>query len=644
MPISPSVPAASAPAPAAAGDATANASEMGRPFGRFRLLQLLGRSEHAMAWRAFDPRLAQEVMLTMPRTQPADAEALSQWLQRVKGAARLSHPNLAHVVEVGVESHWPYVAVDRALGLTLEEWLQAHPAPSPMESVGWLCQLLQGLAFAHEAGVAHGSVESFSVLISEQGVLRWVGLGVANTPSLWNEAEARSHLDTRSLQAQRSLAVQDVLTLGLLLHRLLSGEMPLGRGTLAAAVERLAPQGAEGVRLLRTTPQPLSEALRAIANRATSSQSRQRYLSARTFLRALEGWRDSETQGRGGPLAVLMDRLSSVGHLPSRRAAGRGATPSRWESLRVDEIAEQILQDMGLTLELLRQVNSAQVQGTQAAGAPPVLTVRRAVALLGMNGVRRCGTALREWPGPLQEPGAAALQEAMDRVWLAGGVAQQLAPAGYDPEVIYLVTLMQNLGRLLVHYHFADEAEQIRHLMRPTPPPTPGAPEQAGLTETTASFGVLGIDLETLGASVAKHCGLGDDMQHMMHRLSPGRPVRQPDTDVDWLRAAASAANDVVDAVTWLPSTQSGAALAAVAQRYARVLGVELRDVHDALKQARDMVRQGEAIVRGSGVPVAAVAAVAPAAVAVPAEGAPQGASLRARLLAKAARPPGTPE
>lgn len=619
---------------------SSNAQDSGRPFGRFRLLQLLGRSEHSMAWLAFDPRAAHNVMLSMPRVQPGDAQSLIDWQEGVKAASRLSHPHLAHVIEMGVESHWPYVMVDRALGLTLDEWLSANPAPSPLESVGWLCQALEGLAFAHEAGVAHGHVEAYMLLVSEQGVLRWMGLGVGSETAQEIVVDARNQMDPRTLQAQRAKATRDVLSIGVLLHRLLAGQMPLGQTEISSTLQRLPPHGSDQIRLTRNTPQPVSEALRAIANRATSGQDRQRYLNARTFLRALEGWRESETHGRGGPLLVLMDRLSSVGHLPYRTPVARSTAQwGRWESLRSDEIAEQVLQDMSLTLEMLRQVNSAQVQGSQGAGSAPVITVRRAVALMGINGVRRSTLGLREWPGPLSESAAANLLAEMDRVRLAGVVAQLLAPAGYDPEVVYTVSLLQNLGRLLAHYHFADEAEQIRHLMQPVPPTVPGSPAQPGLPEATASFGVLGVDIETLGAMVAKHWGLGDDVQHMMHRSPPGRPVRAPDTDVDWLRIVASAANEMVDSVTLLPADHRNAALAGVAQRYARVLSVDVKTLQDALKHGRDLVRKGKLIARSDARQLPEPPSGNEPSVSVdPDQAEPKQGSLRERLRAKATR------
>ena len=145
-----------------------------------------------------------------------------------------------------------------------------------------------------------------------------------------------------------------------------------------------------------TTPHPISEALRAIANRTTSAQERQRYLNARTLLRALDGWRTAEAQDTGGPLAMLLDRMRTVGHLPAMPGVGsRVARLSAKDGQHTEEIADQILQDMALSFELLRQVNSAQVQGTQMAGSGPVLTIRRAIALVGLNGIRQAASALR---------------------------------------------------------------------------------------------------------------------------------------------------------------------------------------------------------------------------------------------------------
>ena len=253
---------------------------------------------------------------------------------------------------------------------------------------------------------------------------------------------------------------------------------------------------------------------------------------------------------------------------------------------RTNELAEVVLQDLALAFEMLRWVNSVQVRGTQMAGSGPVLTIRRAIAMLGLDGVRRAALGLRDWPGPLNEGAAQALQLRFDAAKRAGRVAQALRPAGYDGEVVYLVALLQNLGRLVTAYHFPDETQQIQRLMQPLPPLQAGEPEQAGMSEQAASHAVLGTDVEGIGAAVARHWGLDDSVLHLIRRLPLATQPRGVDNDDDMLRAVASCANEAIDAVD-LPAARRPQALRRVAQRYARALRISFNDLQDALKESR---------------------------------------------------------
>lgn len=564
-----------------------------------------------MCWLVADAASGREFMLTMPREQPADAGALESWMAGVRKAAKLDHPNLAVVSDIGVQDQWPFVATERPLGITLAEWMEANPPRSPSEWVELLSPALQGLAYLHDAGAAHLDVQAYSLLINEQGRVRWIGVGAAGRthdavdggPAL----QSTARLGVSALQAQRDDAQRDVLACGVLLHRFLAGQYAFDEPDVGRAIRRLAPFGQEILRLAWTTPYPIPDALRAIVNRSTAHQERQRYHNARTLVRALDGWRQAQELDAGGPLALLLDRLHSVGHLPAMPGlAGRVASMTSLEGRHADEMAEQVLQDMALSLELLRLANSAQMRGSTLAGSGPVLAIRRSIALLGVDGVRRAANALRLWPGPLQPEGADAMQALMNQVRLAGFAAQALRPAGYDPEVVYLIVVLQNLGRLLVQYHFPDEAEQLQQLTEPAPPPPesePGTPDLPGMSEEAAANAVLGVDLDTLGAAVARHWGLGDDVLQMSRRLPLGKAVRTPDDDSEVLRATASAGNELADAIRLKPPQRAATAVAQVASRYARVLKVSGRDVREALQGARAALREGRALAADTRVP-----------------------------------------
>ncbi|WP_245478986.1 serine/threonine protein kinase [Rubrivivax rivuli] len=545
-----------------------------------QLLQLLGKSERTMAWRVADPRSGQELMLVLPRVQPADAAALERWQQTVRQASRLNHPQLAAVVETGVQDGWPYVAYDPRDSATLTEKMSARGLPG-LEAAAWITQALQGLAYAHEAGLGHHDVQPHLLLVSDSGQVRVAGLGVASEMLSVGPAAAP---EAGGLRGQREAAERDVLACGLVLYTLLCGQPALEEPDVGRVIARMPPLGRDIVRLPWTTAQPVPEPLRAIVNRATDRQERQRYRNARTLLRALEGWQRTESSNGGGPLVLLTDKLRTAGVLPaSPGGADQAARVAMMERERTIELAEAVLEDMALSFELLRLVNSAQVRGAQISGSGPVLTVRRAIAMLGLEGVRRAALALRPWPGPLNDVGAAELQRLFDRCRRAGRVALVLRPAGYDAEVVYLITLLQNLGRLVVHYHFPDEAQQIRRLMQPAPPAREGESEDPGMTEEGAAFAVLGTDIESIGAAVARYWGLDDAVLSMVRRQPVATNPRTPDTDDDLLRALGSCANEAVDALAQ-PTPRIVQGLTRVVSRYGRLFNFGVRELQAALQ------------------------------------------------------------
>ncbi len=554
-----------------------------RSFGRFQLLQLLGKSERTMAWRVSDPRSGQDLVLVLPRKQPATPQALERWIAAVRKAGRLNHPNLAPMVDNGVVDHWPFAAYDPLDAATLAERFSTKGQPGA-EVAAWAVQALDGLAFAHDAGVAHHDLQPYLVLVSDQGQVRLLGTEVALADGGADPGRGGAALDAGALAAQREAAQRDVLAFGLLMHHALAGAPALEEPDLGRALRLMPPLGREIVRLPWSMAQPVPDPLRAIVNRATDRQERQRYRNARTLVGALKGWLKTDSESGGGPLALLLDRLHTVGLLPaSPGAADRVARMALMDRERTIELAEVVLQDLALSFEMLRAVNTAQVRGGQVAGTGPVLTIRRAIAMLGMDGVRRAALSLRPWPGPLTDAGALHLRRLFDRVQRAARVAQALRPAGYDAEVVYLVTLLQNLGRLTVQYHFPEEAQQIQRLMQPAPNPKEGEPDEPGMSEEGACFAVLGTDVDALGVAVARHWGLDGSVQHMIRRHALGSSVHTPESDDEILRLTGSCANEAVDALS-RPAPLVMSALQRVIQRYGRAMGIGMRELQLALE------------------------------------------------------------
>jgi eukaryotic-like serine/threonine-protein kinase len=544
-------------------------------FGRFELRALLSKSARSLVWRVFDPRHGQELMLCMPRDKPNSAPALEHWLRMAQGAERVQHPNLAPPFEIGQVENWPYVAYDRALGETLDERLARQAAPLPIDAASWVAQLLEGLAFAHEAGHAHRDIQTASLIIDASDKVRLVGLEVAQ-----EVFPATVDFNAVTRRAVRESAEEDVLCVGLLLHRILSGKPVLEENDLQHVVQQMQPIGREMVRLGWETPHPIPDPLRAICNRATDRQLRQRYHLARSFLRALDGWRQAAAHDDGGPIVLLLDKLQRIGHLPTTTSGMHRFTGgSGFEAQHASAMSEYVLKDMALSLELVRRVNNALKQAGHQGET--ILNMQRAIQMLGLDGLQYAANALKPWPGPLAPVAAEMLRQLMARVGKAAQVAQALRPAGYDGEVVHLITVMQNLGRLLLQYHFPDDAQQIRQLMVP-PEPTEEQPNPPAMSEQAAAYAVLGCDLDALGAAVARHWGLGDELLQMIRRQPLDGAVHPPRSDADTLRLTCSLANELVDALG-LPEARRRPGVEAATRRYAKALGIGLREVMEAL-------------------------------------------------------------
>jgi HD-like signal output (HDOD) protein len=564
-----------------------------RYFGRFELRQMLGRSHASGTWLALDPRLQQEVLLCVPRAQPQNDKERDAWTQEVQAGARLKHPCLAEVLEISSHDGWPFVSYARGQSVTLAERLSAGSPPSPLEVITMVCDILEGVAYAHEGGVAHQDIGLHNLLVDKAGRARVAGLSCGLAPLAPGEVGRPNY----GRQQIRQAAERDVLMVGLLMYRLLANSPALDDADLGHAAGRI---GTEIVRLPWTTPHPVPETLRSIVNRATDRQQRQRYLNARTLLSALQGWVKTNAEDSGGPLALLLDRLNTVGALPGRLGTERALIGSlSQEALHVDDIIDIIVKNPALCWEMLRAVNVASYQSHSADDG--VTTLARSILLLGQQGVRKVLGSVRSWPGALGaqksmsgEDGSLAITE-LDKelrlTCLAGHIARLMAPFSIHDEEASLSAMSQRLGWLLILYHFPEEAAQVKRLMQPGPPssdaedstPTPG------MTMEAATGAVLGVNLDDLSIAVLKHWGFHERLLQAARPLSRSTPVRTPTTPEDTLRTVASLANEIVHTLSLDPQ-KTPPAMHQVYLRYARALGLTAKECNLTLEQAIRLV------------------------------------------------------
>lgn len=572
-------------------DTSASASKPVQSFGRFELRHQLAKTEAMLVWHALDTQLQTEVVLCLPRKRFAHAREQELWQSDATKASRLNHPRLGSTLQVGQQGAQPYVSYQLDGGMSLVERVgHGQPQVTVIDIVTWTADILDALAYAHESGLTHRDLGLASVVIDPAGHARLVGLSAAV-----NEGAPSDHLSSAALLKHRSDSELDVLMVGLLMHRLLAGMPALEEPDLHKAALRV---GLEIVRLPWTTPQPVAETLRAIVNRATDRQQRQRYLNARTLLSALEGWLKVNGKGSVDPLALFLDRINAVGHLPSRDPVEGAYVKMFAEGLRVDDVVDMMVADPAMCWELLRVVNTARHQATGTDDGTTSLS--RGIVLIGQQGLRQVCSSLRPWPGVLNaakslqgaSSGAkaeAALQKEMKLACIVALVARWLRPFNIGDDEVMVAAMSQRLGRLLILYHYPEESAQIENLMADAPSSEPGGKPTPGMSREAATGAVLGINPDDLTVAVLKYWGYPDVMLQAARPLSMSVSPRRPESQADWLVTVASMSNELAMLVDMGPEGRPKA-WAQILSRYSRATLTPQPEMMQALFKALQSV------------------------------------------------------
>ncbi|MBK6923647.1 MAG: tetratricopeptide repeat protein [Deltaproteobacteria bacterium] len=149
------------------GRALERVAAKGDVFGEYRLLDVLGQGAMGMVYRAYDPRLDRLVALKLvhPSRVGANAsQASARLVAEARALARVSHPNVLSIYDIGTEHELVYVALELVEGVDLAQWLRAGKR-SWTTIVDVFIAVASGLAAVHAAGLVHRDVKPANILV-----------------------------------------------------------------------------------------------------------------------------------------------------------------------------------------------------------------------------------------------------------------------------------------------------------------------------------------------------------------------------------------------------------------------------------------------------------------------------------------------
>ncbi len=153
----------------------------GAEVGRYKVLECIGFGGMGVVYSAYDPKLDRRVALKVLRTGPGGAEEVrrnARLLREAKAMAKLSHPNVIVVHDVGSYEERVFLAMEFVDGTTMTRWMRAHKRTwNEIREV--FIAAGRGLAAAHEAGLVHRDFKPDNVLIGDDGRVRVTDFGLA---------------------------------------------------------------------------------------------------------------------------------------------------------------------------------------------------------------------------------------------------------------------------------------------------------------------------------------------------------------------------------------------------------------------------------------------------------------------------------
>jgi CheY-like chemotaxis protein/predicted Ser/Thr protein kinase len=268
-----------------------------RRIGRYQLEEQIGKGGMGVVYLARDPALDRPVAVKMLRDDilaaaPGDSrEPRERFAREARAVARLSHPNIVTIFDVGEDEGRPFIVMEFLSGETLARLVSADQALPLRRRLELMEQLCRGLAHAHDAGIVHRDVKPSNLIVTTDGVLKILDFGIARLKSrlaVQHETQTTTVIGTLAYMAPEQLAGEpgdvrsDVFAAGAVFYELLSRRR-------ARPVTGMLPR-----ELLAQRPEPIARLcpelppdLVAIVDKALQLDPEARYQNLATMAREL---------------------------------------------------------------------------------------------------------------------------------------------------------------------------------------------------------------------------------------------------------------------------------------------------------------------------------------------------------------------
>jgi serine/threonine protein kinase len=301
----------------------------GTPFGRYRLIELLGRGGMGEVWRAYDPTMDRMVALkVLPENFAGDEVFKERFRREARAASGLDEPHVVPFYDFGEVDGQLYVTMRLIKGRDLQTVLTDGPL-APERAVRIIEQVAKALHAAHRIGLIHRDVKPSNILIAEDDFAYLIDFGIAHAAgetgltSTGAAVGTWAYMSPERLNTGHADARADIYALTCVLHEALTGQRPYPGDSLEQQiVGHLTTPPPRPSMLQSGVPQPLD----AVIAKGMAKNPDQRYATTVELARAARG-ATTVPLPRPGPTAPV--HPGPAGHIHSRytEPGAAGAAP-----------------------------------------------------------------------------------------------------------------------------------------------------------------------------------------------------------------------------------------------------------------------------------------------------------------------------
>jgi serine/threonine protein kinase len=303
---------------------------------RYRIVERIGKGGMAEVFRGMDHVLEREVAVKVLTNRSDDV--CRRFLMEAQSMARLNHPNIVAVYDVGVDRSLSYIILEYVRGRTLREM---DRKTMPLETaLALILQLLEALQYAHDQGIIHRDIKPGNLMVSDDNVLKVMDFGLARRMSDMSNLTQSGHIvgTLAYLPPERFLGksgdkASDLYSVGVLLYELLCGRLPfaLDSSDLAAVMYAHVNDRPKPPRLQNPLIPP---ALDRIVMRLLEKEPAKRYGDAATLIQDLRAVQAALRTPAGR--ATVLDENTEQPTVLQPATAGQPASEETSQSLAAE--------------------------------------------------------------------------------------------------------------------------------------------------------------------------------------------------------------------------------------------------------------------------------------------------------------------